>query len=213
MAAPLVSAGSSPARYPAELLRFARWHWIHLLLAPLLGLTMVTFLHECAHAAVVLAQGGELLDFSFLPSARGFGYVSYNFPPGADYSAAAISLAPYVMWSGLAATALLVALLWRSISFWAASTLFCWFFAVPLGDCAMACAGYLLGADNDLFHALGPPDEVIALVLMLLGLYVFLLGFGLQRLLYRERALSPLGYATLASACVLVIGAVGVIRI
>jgi hypothetical protein len=209
------------------MLRFARGHWIHLLLAPLLGLTLVTFLHECAHAALVLVQGGQLLDFSFLPSARGFGYVSYNFPPGADYSVVAISLAPYLMWTAIAAATLLVALLWRipgrperpegargtGIPFWAASTLFCWFFAVPLGDCAMACAGYLLGARNDLFHALGPPDEGIALVLALLGVYALLLGFGLQRLLYRERSLSLWGYGTLAAACCLVIGAIGVIRI
>lgn len=201
------------ARFPLDLVRFARWHWVHLLLAPLLGLTLITFLHELAHAALVLVQGGQLNDFSFLPSTSGFGYVQYSFPPGVSYSAAAISLAPYVMWACFAGLALLLGLLWRTIPFWAGSTAFLWLFAVPMGDCAMACVGHLAGAHNDLYHALGPPDELTALLVMSVATFAFLLGFGLQRLLYRERALSLWGYSALVVAGFAVIGAINLVRV
>lgn len=200
-------------RFPTDLVRFLRWHWLHLVIAPLLGLTMITLLHELAHAAGVILQGGSLLELRFLPTATAFGFVRYTFPPNAAFSAEAISLAPYLMWVCLAHLALLVALLWSSIPFWAASTAFLWLFAVPMGDCAMASVGYLLGSRNDLYHALGPTSVDMALMIALTGAVAFLLGFGLQRLLYRERALRWGGYSMLVLAGFVVIGLIGVVRI
>ena len=86
---------------------FVRAHLWHLLvLAP--GLLLATLLHEAAHAAAVVGQGGHVEQFAWIPSLHEWGYVTYRFPKRAAYSEFAISVAPHLVALGLAGLATLV---------------------------------------------------------------------------------------------------------
>jgi hypothetical protein len=86
---------------------FVRAHLWHLLvLAP--GLLLATLLHEAAHAAAVVGQGGHVEQFAWIPSLQEWGYVTYRFPKRAAYSEFAISIAPHLVALGLAGLATLV---------------------------------------------------------------------------------------------------------
>src|SRR5262245_55064424 len=100
-----------------EALRFLLRHWPHALLV-IPGVLGVTILHEGAHALAAMAQGGIVTEFVWLPSPGRWGYTAYHFPPGVAYSSFAISIAPYVMWTGMAAVATLLALLPVRWPFW-----------------------------------------------------------------------------------------------
>lgn len=132
----------------------------------------------------------------------------YAFPPGAQYSSGAISLAPYVGWVVLCFSAVALALRPRPWPFWIASTIFMWLFAVPLADIANAALPYALrGATNDLWHAFGPARPATALAMAAFGAFMVCTGFPLQKRLYRGRALSVSAYGILsACAVVLILG-------
>src|SRR5262245_38772360 len=96
-------------------------------LAPILFFAGVTFLHEAAHAAVVLAFGGTLREFSFLPGPQHLGHVRYDPPPGAPFwFAPLVSVAPYLMWSALAGATALAALLRAPVNASMGAALFFW---------------------------------------------------------------------------------------
>ncbi len=101
---------SAPRASPAFPLRFWALFIPHLIGAPIVLLTVVTFLHELAHAAVALALGGTITEFSFLPSQGHLGHIQWKPAPGTGSGAdLLVSLAPYLMWSIFAAATMVVA--------------------------------------------------------------------------------------------------------
>lgn len=180
-----------------EMGAFLRRHWPHLLLA-VPGALLVTILHEAAHAAVVLAQGGTLLEFVWLPGGGSWGHVAHDFPAGMSYSSFAISIAPYVLWLGFAALALLLSLRRRKHAFWLASVIYFWLFVVPLADIANAAFPYLGGAANDFLSAFGPPSMDAELLIGLACVVAIAIGHWLQRRLYREEGLGLAPYLALS---------------
>src|SRR5687767_5398114 len=116
-----------------ETFNFIRRHWPHVLLfVP--GVIAVTILHESAHAAAVLLQGGTVSRFVWLPEAGNWGYISYTFPEGVAHSAFFISLAPYLFWLLLATAVAFLASRRLKPGLWTASALYVWMFVIPLGD-------------------------------------------------------------------------------
>jgi hypothetical protein len=170
-----------------------------LALAPALFFVGVTFLHEAAHAVVALALGGKITEFAFLPGPHNLGHVRWQPPPHAPaWMGDAVSLAPYVLWSLLAATTIVLA--WRRVRLnrWLAAAIFFWCYFVPLGDIAWN----LYGGQGDL--AVGGID---GLVMQAIGttalLAAFVCGHLVQQRLFAERAVRAGGYLV----CAAVIGA------
>jgi hypothetical protein len=173
--------------------RFLRGHLAHVLLSPLLGFTLVTVLHEAAHALLVVAQGGRVVEFSFVPGGGNYGHVRYA---GAVAFPALVSLAPYLMWGAFALGTAALAWARPRLPFWLTSSLFVWAFAVPLLDIGNAAVGWLAGgSSNDLAHAFGRPGQLDLLGVGLLVVASLVAGYFVQRRLYQERALSVAGYA------------------
>jgi hypothetical protein len=184
--------------------RFVQAHlWHLLLLAP--GLLLATLLHEAVHAVVVIGQGGQILDFVWIPSLPEWGHVGYRFPAGAVHSEFAISIAPYLVALGLGGLATAASFRKRPWSYRAASGWYVWAFLVPLAEIANAVFAWLAGAGNDLLAAFGPrtPGEFIAVGCVVLACLIW--GGWLQRRLYRERALGFTAYVILS------LGTVGII--
>ncbi len=166
-----------PRTIGREVIDFFRGHWVHLLIAPGMALTWVTFLHEAAHSAAAWGQGGTITEFSILPGGGNYGHMAYSFPAGALYSPTLISLAPYLMWGTMAAFVAGLALLRRKMGVGPlASTLFVWGFAVPLLDIGNAAMGHLAG-HGDLARALGPPDLLWGAGWTIIALASFLAGY------------------------------------
>jgi hypothetical protein len=168
-------------------------------IAPALFFVGVTFLHEAAHAVVAIALGGKIIEFAFLPGAHNLGHVRWEPPPHAlPWMSDAVSVAPYVMWSVLAAAT--VALAWRRVRLnrWVASAIFFWCYFVPLGDIAWN----LFGGQGDL--AVGGIDGLVVQAVGTAALIAaFALGHLVQQWLFGERAVDIRGYL----ACAVVIGA------
>lgn len=183
--------------------RYLFLHLPHLVVAPCLALTLVTFLHELAHAAAALVQGATVTSFRFLPGAESFGHMSYEPPAGSFFVPALVSLAPCLLWSTFAGGAAVVALFRPKLPYAFASTLFVWFYVVPLLDIAMAVAGWILGSENDLTNALGRSGLLDAFAVALAAPVVFATSFLVQRGLYGERALSVPGYLLVSGFAVL----------
>jgi hypothetical protein len=168
-------------------------------LAPALFFVGVTFLHEAAHALVAIALGGRVTEFAFLPGPHNLGHVRWEPPPHAPtWMGDLVSLAPYLMWSLLAGAT--IALAWRRlhVNRWLAAAIFFWCYFVPIGDIAWN----LYGGRGDL--AIG---GVEGLFLQSIGtaalLAAFVIGYPVQRRLFRARAVGVGGYLV----CALVIGA------
>lgn len=166
-------------------------------LAPALFFLGVTFLHEAAHAVVAIALGGRVIEFAFLPGPHNLGHVRWEPPPHAPaWLGALVSIAPYVMWSTLAAATAVFAWLRGPVNRWLAAALFFWCYVVPLGDIAWN----LYGGRGDL--AVGGLDGLILQAVGSAGLLsAFLVGHGVQRRLFGDRAVTFRGY--LAAAAVL----------
>ena len=193
---------SWPVRVLSDAWRFVRWQWLHVALAPFAAITVVTLTHELAHCAMVLLQGGTVTELVFLPSTENYGHMSYEFAPGALYSATLVSLGPTLLWSSCAAFVTLLALQpWR-LPPWLASTTFVWLYVVPFLDISMHTFDWaLLGSrENDYAHAFGPAvleDALVALVFFpALGVVTWLV----QWRLYRERGLSIPAFLVVVAA-------------
>ena len=181
----------------SEIRLFVRAHlWHLLLLAP--GLLLATLVHEAAHAVAVIGQGGQVRQFTWIPSLQEWGSVSYQFPNGAAHSEFVISITPYLVALGLAGLATLVSFRRRAWSYRMASVWYIWTFLVPLAEIANATLAWLAGADNDLLEAFGQPTlpAFIAVGCVVLGCLFW--GGWLQRRLYREHALGLAAYAVLS---------------
>lgn len=178
---------------------FIRRHWPHLLLV-VPGALLVTIVHEGAHAAAVLLQGGTVREFVWLPSENYWGYVSYDPPALASFSEFFVAIAPYLLWLSLAAVAAVLSLRRRQFAFPAASSLYFWMFVAPWADVANTAFPYLTGKHNDFMHAFGPPSWSAWLLVILLGALVLITGYAVQRRLYRAQGVSLPAYLVLSSA-------------
>ncbi len=188
-----------------EIWTFIRRHWPHLLLV-VPGALLITMVHEGAHAAAVLVQGGTVLEFVWLPVADRWGHVSYDpSAVGAFFSPFLVAIAPYLLWLFLAAVAGLLSLRRRQFAFAAASSLYLWMFLAPLADVANTAFPYLAGRDNDFMQAFGPPTLSTWVLTALLGALALVMGHPVQRRLYRTQGLSLPAYLVLSSAVVVLI--------
>ncbi len=163
-------------------------------LAPALFFVGVTLLHEAAHALTAIALGGTVTEFAFLPGPHNLGHVRWQPPPNApSWMGDLVSLAPYLMWSSLAALTILLA--WRRVRLnpWLGAAIFFWCYFVPLGDIAWN----LYGRQGDL--AIGGLDglvlQSVGTVALLGG---FACGYGVQRRLLGDRAVGVGGYVVAA---------------
>lgn len=185
-----------------EIGRFlGRFWWVGLLTVPFL--LVITIVHETAHAAVAMAQGATIEEFVWLPSGDLWGYVSYTFPAGAEWSSSAISLAPYGLWLILSLATLVYSRRFRTIERarrGVGALIFTWFFVLPIGDIANAAMPYLLvSKENDWFSAFGPPSwEPLLLTIAVLAA-AGVAGHRAQRNLLGDAALSVKAYAVLGT--------------
>ena len=163
-------------------------------LAPALFFLGVTFLHEAAHAVVAIALGGTVTEFAFLPGPHNLGHVRWEPPPHAPpWIGELVSIAPYVMWSTLAAATAVFAWMRVRVNRWLAAAIFFWCYFVPLGDIAWN----LYGGQGDL--AVGGVEGLLLQAIGTAGLLAaFLGGYRVQRRLFGDGAVSFRGY--LASA-------------
>lgn len=178
-------------------LNFLKAHWWHgLLFIP--GAIFVTFLHEAAHAVVVIWEGGTVTNFVILPSEGYWGYVEMVFPEDHVYSDFAISIAPYVMWLALSIVALILGKI-RNWNFTIASLIFVWLFVIPLADIANALLPWMFfNKANDLYYAFGSSELILLLPLTIAAIgVIYSIGYRLQKTLYRERSLLFLPYTML----------------
>lgn len=183
--------------------RFSLLFAPHVLIAPLAFFLGVTFLHEVAHAAAALALGGRVTELAFLPGAENLGHMRWDPPAGAPgWFGEVVSVAPYLMWSGFAAATIVVAALPNRLHWLLASTLFFWWYVVPLGDIGWN----LLSGGGDL--ALGGLDGLFLQLVGSIALVVaYAIGYFVQRRLFGERAVDVAGYV---ASSALVGGASGI---
>lgn len=182
-----------------EIWTFIRRHWPHLLLA-VPGALLFTVIHEGAHAAAVLLQGGTVLEFVWLPVADKWGYVGFDPPAMGAFSDFFVSIAPYLLWLSLAAVAAVLSLRRRPFAFPAASSLYFWIFVAPLADVANTAFPYLAGKHNDFMQAFGPASLLAWVLIVLLGTLALVMGHLVQRRLYRAQGLGLPAYLVLSSA-------------
>jgi hypothetical protein len=175
--------------------RFTWAHRIHVLLC-IPALIGVTVLHEAAHAVAVLLQGATVTDFSILPSDGLWGYVTWAAPQSGLPHPHLASLAPYIMWTAMAATASFAAFIPARKPFWLASTFFVWFYAVPVLDIANNIASYALHVSGDLAEAFSPAPAIRITIAAIGAVAYGMAGYPVQRRLYDDAiALSPEAYA------------------
>jgi hypothetical protein len=178
-----------------EAATFLRHHVWHIFLLPP-AIVVVTTVHEAAHAAVVLAYGGTVIEFSVLPGNGEWGHVQYKLPadqPGSHL----IALAPYFTWVVVALLPTAIALFRQQCTFWAASMLFVWLFVVPITDIGNAVLPYLAGADNDLSSVFNGPGMIHAVAALAVLAFVVPWGFLVQRRLYGDKSVSFSAYGVL----------------
>lgn len=189
-------AGAAPPRWRA-LVRPLVPFVPQVALAPALFFLGVTFLHEAAHAVVAIALGGTVTEFAFLPGPHNLGHVRWEPPPHAPpWIGELVSIAPYVMWSTLAAATAVFAWMRVRVNRWLAAAIFFWCYFVPLGDIAWN----LYGGQGDL--AVGGFEGLLLQAVGTGGLLAaFVVGYRVLRRLFRDGAISFRGY--LAGAVVL----------
>lgn len=180
-----------------QALIFLKRHWPHaILIIP--GTLIVTMIHESAHAAAVLLQGGTVTQFVCLPTHGKWGYVSYEFPAHTSYSPFLISIAPYLLWLLLAFATAVIAFRRPKVSYWSASLLYVWVFVIPVADIANTAFPYLAGKENDFLYAFGQPTILIGLMITSLAIVATIAGYYVQRRLYREDSLGIFPYVALS---------------
>lgn len=218
VSAATAAARPSPLRDPIgwawdvlrEAGRFVRWQWLHVVAAPFVAVTLVTFLHELAHCVAVWVQGGTVTSFRFLPTADSYGMMTYEPPARGFFLPELVSLAPYLMWSGVAAFTVFLAIVpirWpRAI----ASTLFVWMYVVPFLDIGMHLTTWaLLGAaGNDITHALGRATLLDALFVAVVLPIGWAFTWLVQWRLYRDHSLSVAGYVVVTALGLLALATV-----
>jgi len=160
---------------------------------------LFTVLHEVAHAAAVIVQGGQVTEFVWLPQGGRWGHIRFIFSHD-DYSAFAIAVAPYCMWLAVSLGAAVLSLRPKGWPFFAASWIFVWLYTGPLGDIGYAAFGWLKGSPNDFHNAFGAPGHTAVVFVVVGTLAAIALGYFVQRRLYGASALSRKAYILLAGA-------------
>ena len=173
-----------------------QWYILLLVVPALIGFTI---LHEAAHGVAVVAQGGEITEFVWLPNGQQWGHIRYYFGHD-DYSSFAISMAPYIMWACVSLMAAVLSLRKQPYPFPLASFIFVWLYTAPLADIANTAIPYLAGKNNDFASAFGPPTMSSFAATGAFGAISALLGYYLQRRLYGDYALSGVAYVVLGGA-------------
>ena len=188
-----------------DIIAFIKAHWVHIILA-IPAAVAFTALHELAHCVAVWLQGGEVLEFVWLPSQGEWGHMSYSFSEYHDHSTRIVSLAPYIFWVASCFIASILSLRQKPWKFWIASTIFVWLFIVPLADIANTALPYLLlDVSNDFQSAFGSSGVLISVSLTVFAVVMIILGFGIQKRLYRERDICVGAYYILVMMAVLAI--------
>ena len=169
---------------------FCALHLPHLLVAPVMLFVFGTFLHELAHVAAALLQGATITHFEFMPTAGHLGQMQY-LPRFGDtsFDHDFVAVAPYLMWSAFAAFVIFIASFPNRMHWMVSSTLFTWFYALPIGDIALN----LYSGSGDLYV---PGIEGLVLVIFGTGLLgvAYAIGYWVQKKLYGERAVDIGGY-------------------
>lgn len=182
-----------------ELTHFFRQHLWHLLLLPVLGLTVYTTLHEAAHGLAVYLQGGQIVSFRWWPTFDSLGMLEYTFPITAEYSIFYIALAPYIFWCCLMLLAFCVSFFHLPKYFLIHSSIFIWLFFLPLADIALAALPYaIFQQQNDFYDALGKPSYFIQLTIYAFSIAAVGLTWFVHKNLYRENALSKKSFTFLS---------------
>ncbi len=146
-----------------------------------------TFRHEGSHALVVLASGGEVTEFSFLPTPGYWGYIRFEGQPPPVLMDAAPYLVDALTFSVFFAICMLVVFKWR----WLWINLIAIGMVSPLVNSAY---NYVVGWDSmndvgDLLAAV-PPPRVHAYFLLTLGAYLIglILVFTVSRMVRARQA-------------------------
>jgi hypothetical protein len=187
-----------------EIVRFCVRQW-YILLLVIPALVGFTILHEAAHALAVIVQGGNVTEFTFMPGGGQWGHIRYDFPDQ-NYSAFAISMAPYVMWTCVSLVAVMLSGWRRRYPFWLGAFVFVWLYAAPLADIANTAIPYLAGKNNDFASAFGAPTVAAGAAVGAFGGVAVLVGYWVQRRLYGDYALSGVAYLILGGGCLLMFG-------
>jgi hypothetical protein len=189
-----------------SLKNFIRGHLPQIvLLVP--GALLITLLHESAHALAVLWQGGSVIEFQWLPSARDWGHIRFVFPDSVKYSPAAISLAPYSL--SLAWMVMGVGLAWRRRiqTDRAAAYVYFWLYFIPVVDIGFTFLVWTAGGHNDFTSAFGRPAWWSYALVAVWGLAMGVLGYVVQTRLYQRLRLGWLPYGVLvATTFLLMVG-------
>jgi hypothetical protein len=172
--------------------------WPHLIALPVMFFVF-TALHESAHALAVIVQGGEIIEFSIIPTADVYGYIQYRFPEHSTASSWFVSVSPYLMWLGVmvATSALAFVRLWN---WWFGSTMFLWGYLCPWLDIYLHWCRFQAGVRgplSDFSHAFGEPAAWGWVLLAVMATSVAVWGYYLHRRLYHDRYLSVPGYVAL----------------
>lgn len=193
----------------AEVRDFLKSNWVQfLLIFP--GVFWVNAIHEGAHAAAVLLQGGSIVEFSIIPNVHDWGSVVYRSSGRDDFSNFAVSMAPYAVWMSIALASVIFSFRRAPFPFWIASMLFVWAFVMPLGDIAYAVFPYLLGGQTDFKFAFGQ-SALLSWILAAFGLSVSCwIGYGVQRRFYRQRALSIAAYGIMCAATIILLAGLSI---
>jgi hypothetical protein len=190
-----------------QFVSFIRGHLLQLVLV-VPGALLLTVMHESAHALAVVLQGGSITEFRWLPSASDWGHVSFTFPSTIRYSPMVVSLAPHVLSLLLVIAAFLLAWFRPVPSDRAASYIYFWLYFIPAADFGFALLVWMLGGDNDVAKAFGPPSTLSAGSVLMYAAVVCTLGYVLQSRLYDRLRLGLVPYGALVLTALLLIGGV-----
>ncbi len=179
-------------------LRWLLWLWPHVLVLPVMFFVF-TGLHESAHALAVVAQGGEVLEISIIPSTQAYGYIRYQFPENSNASFWFVSVAPYLMWLGFMSLTSVIAFI-RKWNWWIGSTLFIWGYLCPWLDIYLHWTTFQMGDRgplSDFAHAFDRPTSLGWVLWATISTIVAVWGYVLQRRLYQKHQLPLISYILL----------------
>jgi hypothetical protein len=180
-----------------EILKFFKFNLWNILLLPVLGLTLITALHEAAHCVGALVQGGTILEFKWLPTNGHFGYMRYEYGNNPNFSPFWVSVSPYVMWSTIALIGFALSE-FISVKPRLGSIIFIWLIFIPVGDIGLAILPYqVFHAKNDIHSAFSDPTFYSLIIIVILVIIVCYLGYRAQRKLYQSYSLSIKSYIAL----------------
>ena len=166
---------------------------------PLLGLTLITIIHEAAHGVAVLLQGGKIVSFRWWPTLDSLGKIKFTFIKNSDYSIFLVSMAPYFLWITIAAISAVLSFSLKNPSFKVYSTIFLWLFFMPVGDIGLAALPYVFFSnDNDFYQAFGPPTVLLSILIIFAAVIAVISGWFVHKNLYRDDSLSVKTYLCLA---------------